>query len=382
MNDGLKKSVTGTQKCKNEIITSSILGFMVGDALGVPVEFKTRKMMKNKPVTKMEEYGTYYQPKGTWSDDSSMILAEIDVIINDLENHKFNLLKKMMDAFVEWKEKGKYTPFNQVFDIGNLTKRAIDHYEMKLKDYPKINNDEDIIKLISCGYDHIYANGNGSLMRILPISFYCYYLMNEEESTDFIFLVSSLTHAHIYSKMSCLIYSKYISFLLQGYDKKNAYIKLQEWYSSKYNELNMEVFDRIMKNNIEKFSENEIKSSGYVIDSLEAVFWSILNTNNYKEAVLKAVNLGDDTDTIGALTGGIAGIIYGLDEIPKEWLDSLQKKDEISIFIDKFSKKIEEERVKYSRTCDDKTMKLYEENHKIVKVRNVMSFLKIINKDK
>ena len=107
-----------------------------------------------------------------------------------------------------------------------------------------------------------------------------------------------------------------------------------------------------------------------------------MNTNNYKEAVLKAVNLGDDTDTIGALTGGIAGIIYGLDEIPKEWLDSLQKKDEISIFIDKFSKKIEEERVKYSRTCDDKTMKLYEENHKIVKVRNVMSFLKIINKDK
>ena len=88
----------------------------------------------------------------------------------------------------------------------------------------------------------------------------------------------------------------------------------------------LKYFNRVLSGDIYKLDESEIKSSGYVIDTLEAALWCILTTNSYKEAVLKAVNLGQDTDTVGAVTGGLVGIYYGMDQIPNEWIEAIKNK--------------------------------------------------------
>lgn len=317
---------------RKEQIKSSIIGFIVGDAIGVPVEFKSRNELKNHPVSTMEEYGTHYQPKGTWSDDSSMVLASINAIVNNhYSDSPEGIARSMAYEFVNWYDHAEYTPFGKVFDIGGTTLRAISEF--------KRNKD-----ISNCGMKSESENGNGSLMRILPAVFYGLSKYKEEkELNDFIFMISSLTHAHAYSKISCLIYSKYIEFLLEYSDKYEAYLKLKEWFKEpvksnpKYSFEDIKPFDRILKEDISKLKEKEIKSSGYVLDSLEATLWAILTTNNYKDAVLKAVNLGDDTDTIGALTGGLAGLIYGYDSIPSEWIDVLQKKEYILELVNKFA---------------------------------------------
>ena len=331
-----KVSIEDTKLANTEdILKASIIGFAVGDALGVPVEFKNRNELKNNKITDMEEYGTHYQPKGTWSDDTSMMLATMDAISLADDNSLYN---KMMDNFIEWMDNGKYTPFDTVFDIGNTTRYALNKYKNNLK-----NGDNSYI----CGSNDVSSNGNGSLMRIIPAAFYGYYkIRDEKEFNKFIFTVSSLTHAHAYSKIACLIYSKYLGYLLDGLNKYDSYLKVKDWFKEpvqsnpEYSFEDIKVFDRILLEDISKLPEEEIKSSGYVVDSLEATLWVILNTNNYNDAVLKAVNLGDDTDTIGALVGGLAGIIYGYDNIPNKWINDLQSKENILNLIEKFREKI------------------------------------------
>lgn len=336
---------------KKEIFSSSILGFVIGDALGVPVEFQSRETLKHNKVNDMEEYGTHNQPKGTWSDDSSMMFATMDAIINTPINklNSYSMFKNIMDAFIEWKYNGKYTPFDNVFDIGNSTSYALENYKNKLK-----NSNLDIIdkaelkKLISCGYDDISSNGNGSLMRILPLALYCNKIITYDvDMIEFIFIGSALTHSHIYSKIGCLIYSKYVEYLLDGLTKEVAYIKLKKWFNSEehiiqYKDISLNIYKRLLVDDISKLKENDIKSSGYVVDTLEATLWTILTTSSYKEAVLKAVNLGDDTDTIGALVGGLAGLIYGTDSLPIEWLNAIQNKEYILDIIDNFNNKLDE----------------------------------------
>ena len=312
-----KKNIEITEE---ERIKASIYGFIVGDALGVPVEFVSRKDLSNKKVTDMEEYGTHKQPKGTWSDDSSMVIATIDSINTNRKIDYFSI----MANYLEWFKNGKYTPFNFVFDIGNTTSFAIYDYQINQETY-------------LCGSKDIYSNGNGSLMRILPISLYVYY-NNNLNNYEIIKNISSMTHAHDISIISCYIYSEFIKEILTTKDKIQAYKNMQKnikeflinnEYSNK--------FDRLIENDISKYTENEIKSTGYVIDSLEACIWCFLTTNNYKDAVIKAVNLGDDTDTIGALTGALAGLLYGIKDIPNEWLNSLQRKEYLDEIINSYS---------------------------------------------
>lgn len=317
----------------NELVKASLYGFIIGDALGVPVEFMSRESLKNKKITDMEEYGTHNQPKGTWSDDSSMLLATIDGLLNSKEIIDYQLI---MNNFLAWKQKGDFTPFNHVFDIGISTSIALATYQQNKNN----NNPEQII----CGTGEISSNGNGSLMRILPVSLYlCYLGINYKDNKfmEIIKTISSMTHSHIYSIVGCFIYSVYIIELLKEYDKfkayKNTQNSLQE-ICKEYSELNIirEIYGKIVYEDISKLKENDIKSSGYVVDSLEASIWCVLTTNDYKEAVLKAVNLGEDSDTIGALTGGLAGIIYGYNSIPQKWLNDLQRKDYLDQIINTF----------------------------------------------
>lgn len=326
-----------TELSDNDSIKGALFGFFVGDALGVPVEFVDRETLRKNKIKDMEEYGTHNQPKGTWSDDSSMILATMDSIINEKKINYFDIMNK----FNEWYIKGKYTPFENVFDIGNATAAALSKYKKDNSEY-------------KCGSTEIHSNGNGSLMRILPISLYLHY--TEDPMFDVISNISSMTHAHIYSIFSCVIYSVFINEYLKNKNIQNAYTNMQsiikDILNNKENENigNLDdlknAFSRLIHNDISKYSEAEIKSSGYVIDTLEACFWCLFTTNNYSDAVLKAVNLGDDTDTVAALTGGLAGLVYGYNNIPSKWINTLQKENILISMVDDFYQLLEETKTK------------------------------------
>ena len=96
-----------------------------------------------------------------------------------------------------------------------------------------------------------------------------------------------------------------------------------------------------MSKKILNLNEEDISSSGYVIDTLEACLWCLFNTDNYKNSVLKAVNLGNDADTIAAITGSISGLYYGINDIPKKWIDKIINKEMIDDLLDKYIKVVD-----------------------------------------
>jgi len=303
---------------------AAILGLVVGDALGVPAEFKSRAELKVNPIMDMIGYGTHNQPAGTWSDDSSMVIATMEWL-SEMENNEpdYTLL---MEKFGNWLLYGDYTPYENTFDCGISTSRAIMNYRRGMEP-------------LQCGGQSDYDNGNGSLMRILPAALWKSAELAGEEiaDADFIFNISAVTHAHMRSKIGCLIYSKLIADLL--YDQNDVkFDAVQKSLSSckcyletiddKQTIYEIGKYARLWDlDTFKNLDEDNIKSTGYVVDTLEAAIWCFLNTDSYKECVLKAVNLGDDTDTVGAVAGGIAGLYYGMKEIPTEWIELLPKKE-------------------------------------------------------
>lgn len=302
-------------------IHSGLLGFIVGDAMGVPTEFCIREKLFANPVKDMIGFGSHPVPAGSWSDDTSMTLALIDSIINK----KYIDYNDICNNFVKWVEKAKYTPTDEVFDIGRTCLRAIRNFSTG-------------IKPVEAGLKDINSNGNGSLMRILPLVYYIYYnkITKTDEIVSLVNDISSLTHAHEISKLGCYIYTRFILFLLNGYNKNEAYNKIKELDYSNYDKETITAYNRILNNNICSYNIDDIKSTGYIVDTLEASLWMLLNTNSYSEAIIGAINLGNDTDTIGAICGSMAGIIYGLAEIPSKWINTLLKKDYLLEIINKF----------------------------------------------
>jgi len=298
---------------KKSQVIGGLLGLCIGDALGVPVEFKSRYELKINPVTDMMGYGTHNQPPGTWSDDSSLTLCLAESLCNG-----FNL-QDIADRFLKWFYEAYWTPYGEVFDIGNTTYIAISRLKKGVNPLEAGPKDE-------------FSNGNGSLMRILPLAFY---LEKEDIKRRFEIThqVSCLTHGHIRSQMSCGIYVQFAINLLKGMRKKEAYEKMKEivlkYYSQEPYIRELRNFDRVINFDISELSEDNIKSSGYVIDTLEASIWCFLNGKSYKDTVLTAVNLGGDTDTVGAVTGGLAGIYYGYESIPKKWINILARHEDI-----------------------------------------------------
>lgn len=269
-------------------LKGAVYGFLVGDALGVPVEFKKRGSFY---IQDMIGYGSHYQPVGTWSDDSSLMLATCASIKGRYRIH----YEDIMNRFYRWFQFGEYSPDGKVFDIGATTVEAISRYKKGWEP-------------LQCGLDHINANGNGSLMRILPLAF-------TDASTEDIYNISRLTHAHEISLKSCEIYIKVARGLLKKDSIMDIIVALNE----------AEPFERLKHINI--LEEHEIASTGYVVHTLEAALWCLATTKSFRECVLKAVNLGDDTDTTAAVAGGLAGIVYGYEGIPVGWIKKLRAKE-------------------------------------------------------
>ena len=309
-------------KSKDKKIIDGIIGFAIGDALGVPAEFKSRDELKMNPIIDMVGGGSHNQVKGSFSDDTSMTLSTLDSII---EKQAIDT-NDMADKFLKWYRNGEYTATGKLFDIGRTTIQALVKYEL------------NIDKAINCGGVGEYDNGNGSLMRILPVVYYIYYkkIDNEIEIYNIVKEVSSITHAHEISVLGCYVYTRYCLLLLEGNDKFEAYKKLQQLNYSIFSENTLNKYERILKEDISPKSEDDISSSGYVVSTLEAVMWLFLNSKDYNSTILKAVNLGNDTDTIAAIAGSLLGIYYGLNSIKDKWKLSLKKHDYIIDLCKKF----------------------------------------------
>ena len=295
-------------------IKGALFGLAVGDALGVPVEFSSRERLKTFPITGMTGYGAWNQPPGTWSDDSSLAFCLAEALTNGYD------LKLIAANFIAWKLNGYWGAHHKVFDIGNATHAAI----IRLMDgtAPELAGgmtEED--------------NGNGSLMRILPLLFMIKDLPAEERY-QMVKDVSSVTHAHFRSVYACFIYMEMALQILNGANAGEAYVNTKklvvEFTSSKeFNKREVAYFNRILASDIKKEEESDIHAGGYVLNTIEAALWCLLNSSNYAESVLKAVNLGGDTDTTACVTGGLAGLLYGYESIPKEWIEVIARKNDI-----------------------------------------------------
>ena len=314
-------------------IYNALYGAIVADALGVPVEFTSREERKAKPITDMIGHGTYNLPKGSWSDDSSMMLCMAESI-GRLKTIDYD---DIMKNFSSWFNESKFTPDNNLFDIGGSCRKSIMNY---LEGVPAVD----------CGQKSEFDNGNGSLMRIAPLPFYLFQkygpnALNSWKAVEIIHNVSRLTHAHYISLIGCDIYCAIMIEILTGVNKtdllKSALSKVE-----KYEEVHIKYCDfyskyhRLTESDFANLSEDQIKSTGYVVDTLEAALWCFLTTDNYRDCVLKAVNLGSDTDTVACVAGSIAGLYYG--DIPSDWIESIRNRDLIDSIILSFKSSLSE----------------------------------------
>lgn len=306
-----------------------MIGHAVGDALGVPVEFRKRAYLDEHPVTDMIGYGTYPVPKGAWSDDTSMSLCALESLSKGRLNYNDIMLN-----FGKWYYYGEFTPTGETFDVGNTCSSAIENYFKHIR------------PCTDCGLRGEYSNGNGSLMRIHPFTLY---LINNTPKMSLshireISKASGLTHAHPRSRLACILYSFMLWELIENPSKqsiKAGLIDFEMCYDHYCNgwgaeiEENKELGAFYRLHNVENLDRAEIKSDGYVVHTLEAAIWCLLTTDNYKDCVLKAVNLGDDTDTTAAVAGGLAGALYGYDAIPEEWRNTLIRREYIEELCEK-----------------------------------------------
>ena len=298
-----------------------IIGLAIGDAMGVPLEFYPREKLLENMTVEMKGYGSHNVPKGSWSDDTSMTICLIDAINKTGEI----VPKDICDNFVRWLEDEEFTPTGITFDVGRTCWASILEYQRKPE------NPE------SCGQTGEVNQGNGSLMRISPLIYYCFAKnMDEKEIYTTVKLVSSLTHRREECIMGCYIYVLYGIELLKGFNIFDAYYNLKEKDYSMFSQSTQRKYDRVLKEKLDYLNMGDIKSSGYVVDTLEASIWCILVTDSFDEAIIKAINLGEDTDTIGACTGALAGIYYGLEDVDREWKDDLIRMDYLESICEKF----------------------------------------------
>ena len=256
------------------VLKDAIYGLAVGDAFGVPYEFHSRGSFV--PSDDMIGYGSHDVPAGTFSDDTSMTLATCDSI--RARGGRIDT-KDMRQRFGHWLFCGEYAVDHHVFDVGNTVATALNE---------------------GIGCTSEWSNGNGSLMRIIPLAF-------TDASDDEIREVSAITHGHKTSMDACARFVEIVRRLIDG----------GELYA---------VIDSY-EPEVDTMSIDSVKSDGYVMDTYTAALWCLRHTDNYKDAVMLAVQLGDDTDTTAAVVGGVAGVYYGIESIPDQWMETLRGKD-------------------------------------------------------
>ena len=312
------------------VFYDGLYGLAVADALGVPYESEELSAMLQNPCVGMVGFGHHNQPAGSWSDDTSMTLCVADSLCKDFD------VNDMMRKFSQWRNKGFYTATGVVFDSGRCCRKAISRYM-------------DGTPAEFCGDSTFNGNGNGALMRMLPVALYqCQFSPGDDDHLesflDPIHAASSITHAHTIGLICCGLYCLTLREWLCNTDSKriltdiaqSAFEKGKLVYSHINDEFAAYINDPKYFDDPAKLimrAEEELPTWGYALNTWNIALWSLLTTDNYRECVLKAVNLGGDTDTNASVAGAIAGVIYGKDTIPMEWIkESLIKEHESQIY--------------------------------------------------
>jgi len=312
-----KAMYTNLLSCRN-----GILGFAIGDAMGVPNECCAREELMENPVTEMIGYRSHEVPKGSWSDDTSLVLATMDSVI---EKRKIDP-EDMATKYLEWLKEAKYTPLNETFGIGGTTFKALARFEARLRPAEE------------CGGDGELDNRNGALRRMLPLAYFVYFKnLQEDKIYELVRKISGITHRNEVSQMGCFIYVVFANELLNKKTKEEAYEKIKSIAYYQYFRMEtIEKFERILSGKLLNLGLEKIDSGAYVVHTLEAILWVFFHTHNFNSAIIGAINLGNATDTIGACVGGLAGIQYTLKDINPHWEKDLIKYDMIKEMCVKF----------------------------------------------
>lgn len=292
-----------------ERIKGGIIGLLVGDALGVPYEFHPREEIPFFDEIEFEPPDWFRRahagvPAGTYSDDGAQALILLNTL---LECGKFDAAH-FACSLVDWHESGFMAVGGVVFDVGIQTANAI--RELK----------SGVPPLLAGGADE-YSNGNGSLMRVLPLALW--HRGSDLELIADAFDQSAVTHGHLRAKLCCALYCLWARRILQT--KENPFANAVETLYDFFPEGTIERTEFETKI-FPKDTIYEVNGSGYVVDSLHSARWAC-NNETYEKSVKAAISLGKDTDTTACIAGGIAGLMQGLDSIPKRWTDNLRGRE-------------------------------------------------------
>lgn len=278
----------------------AMLGLAVGDALGTTVEFKPRGSFT--PLTDMVGGGPFRLQPGQWTDDTSMALC----LAASLVEHGFDL-HDQMQRYVLWHDEGYMSSNGRCFDIGIATSSALERFRRTADPL--------------AGSKDPNSAGNGSIMRLAPVPLY--YFETPEQAIQMSEAQSRTTHQAPECLVACRLLAEALIRALEGRAKDGVLAPLQPT-------LPMSTALRaIADGHYKSKSEQQISGSGYVVKSLEAALWCFWKTDNFKDCVLLAANLGDDADTTAAVAGQLAGAFYGESGIPAQWLQKLAMAKEI-----------------------------------------------------
>jgi len=311
-------------------VQDAFMGLAIGDALGVPFELVSRKTLAENPVIDMVGFKAHNQPSGTWSDDASMTFCTAESLMNGFD------VELMGRNFLRWFDEGYWSARGVAFGSGGTTRKALS----KIREGQKAANAGSI--------EH-KDSGNGSLMRILPLAFYAKDF-SIYDRYSIVESASSITHRSPLARLCCFYYVEFAIGLLNGVPRSELYNSLQETITNFFLQNivsedsiqveDVEMLSRLLEGNIHDLPEEHIMSDSYVLHTLESSIWCLMTTDSYEEAVLKAVNLGGDSDSTAAVTGGLAGILYGLNHVPSHWKTGLARHDDIVDLCNRFEESL------------------------------------------
>ncbi len=352
-----------TTSTSNDVLVSRIRGAFYGlavvDALGAPVEFEDRgtfplvtMMLPNHnfsiPTPSSESRKAEYKhiPAGSFTDDTSMALCLAHSLMDNSGQHDtIDQVRK----YLRWMREGYMSSVGKCFDVGAATSSALKQWGGLLKEYDMLKEGSPVAEQmrremeqkVSKRLDREDRCGNGSLMRVVPVALVS---GDAKEKVRLAEKSSVCTHPHIRCRNACALYVLMVSGALEGKEKDELAAWLGEMVEAGYGG---DVSDGVLRERLRGYRTiadwqrkhvDEISSTGYVVDSLEAALWAFFSTDSFRDGAITAVNLGDDADTIGAIFGGLAGAFYSSNAIPREWLDDMRGMDMVEDVVQRFWK--------------------------------------------